>query len=86
MSGDFVIPKLPSPGGTPYVWPALQSGNGVLQAVCDGRRRRDEARRGGEISLERGGLEMGFMGRRVVLTGRGVVWSLPWGNGFNVKP
>ncbi|KAG8779032.1 hypothetical protein FRC12_024681 [Ceratobasidium sp. 428] len=37
MSGDFVIPKLPSPGGTPYVWPALQSGNGVLQAVCDGR-------------------------------------------------
>uniref|UniRef100_A0A0W0G0I5 Uncharacterized protein n=1 Tax=Moniliophthora roreri TaxID=221103 RepID=A0A0W0G0I5_MONRR len=23
--------------GTPYVWPALQSNNGVLQAVCDGR-------------------------------------------------
>ncbi|EUC60675.1 hypothetical protein RSOL_359560 [Rhizoctonia solani AG-3 Rhs1AP] len=37
LSGDFVIPKLPSPGGTPYVWPALQSSNGVLQAVCDGR-------------------------------------------------
>ena len=23
--------------GTPYVWPGLQSNNGVLQAVCDGR-------------------------------------------------
>ena len=23
--------------GTPYVWPGLQSGNGVLQAVADGR-------------------------------------------------
>ncbi|KAG8728272.1 hypothetical protein FRC12_021881 [Ceratobasidium sp. 428] len=53
MSGDFVIPKLPSPGGTPYVWPALQSGNGVLQAVCDGRRRRDEAKRGGVEVVER---------------------------------
>ncbi|KAF8687079.1 hypothetical protein RHS03_10000, partial [Rhizoctonia solani] len=38
LSGDFVIPKLPSAGGTPYVWPALQSSNGVLQAVCDGRK------------------------------------------------
>jgi hypothetical protein len=37
LSGDFVIPKLPSTGGTPYVWPALQSSKGVLQAVCDGR-------------------------------------------------
>ncbi|KAI3602623.1 hypothetical protein WG66_009348 [Moniliophthora roreri] len=37
LSGDMVIPKLPNPGGTPYVWPALQSNNGVLQAVCDGR-------------------------------------------------
>ena len=37
LSGDFVIPKLPKSGGTPYVWPALQSGNGVLQAVADGR-------------------------------------------------
>ncbi|CEL62257.1 hypothetical protein RSOLAG1IB_12530 [Rhizoctonia solani AG-1 IB] len=38
LSGDFVIPKLPSTGGTPYVWPALQSSKGVLQAVCDGRK------------------------------------------------
>ncbi|CAE6455584.1 unnamed protein product [Rhizoctonia solani] len=38
LSGDFVIPKLPPSGGTPYVWPALQSSNGVLQAVCDGRK------------------------------------------------
>ncbi|KAK7026877.1 hypothetical protein VNI00_015419 [Paramarasmius palmivorus] len=37
LSGDMVIPKLPNSGGTPYVWPALQSDNGVLQAVCDGR-------------------------------------------------
>ncbi|KAJ8082878.1 hypothetical protein PM082_008735 [Marasmius tenuissimus] len=37
MSGDFVVPKLPNTGGTPYVWPGLQSNNGVLQAVCDGR-------------------------------------------------
>lgn len=37
MSGDMVVPNLPSPGGTPYVWPGLQDGNGVLQAVLDGR-------------------------------------------------
>ncbi|KAG6855752.1 hypothetical protein H0H87_011313 [Tephrocybe sp. NHM501043] len=37
MSGDMVVPKLPQAGGTPYVWPGLQSGNGVLQAVLDGR-------------------------------------------------
>ncbi|TFK38143.1 hypothetical protein BDQ12DRAFT_606567 [Crucibulum laeve] len=37
MSGDLVVPKLPQAGGTPYVWPGLQSGNGVLQAVLDGR-------------------------------------------------
>ncbi|ESK95451.1 hypothetical protein Moror_12769 [Moniliophthora roreri MCA 2997] len=37
LSGDMVIPKLPNPGGIPYVWPALQSNHGVLQAVCDGR-------------------------------------------------
>ncbi|KAL1713087.1 hypothetical protein EV715DRAFT_258825 [Schizophyllum commune] len=36
LSGDMVVPGIPS-GGTPYVWPALQSDNGVLQAVCDGR-------------------------------------------------
>ncbi|PVF97569.1 hypothetical protein CPB86DRAFT_419845 [Serendipita vermifera] len=38
MSGDFVVPALPPSGGTPYVWPGLQSGKGVLQAVCDGRK------------------------------------------------
>ncbi|EEB96370.1 hypothetical protein MPER_04507 [Moniliophthora perniciosa FA553] len=38
LSGDMVIPKLPNAGRTPYVWPALQSNNGVLQAVCDGRK------------------------------------------------
>ncbi|THV01891.1 hypothetical protein K435DRAFT_750017 [Dendrothele bispora CBS 962.96] len=37
MSGDMIVPKLPQPGGTPYVWPGVQSGNGVLQAVLDGR-------------------------------------------------
>ncbi|PFH49913.1 hypothetical protein AMATHDRAFT_194124 [Amanita thiersii Skay4041] len=37
MSGDMIVPKLPQPGGTPYVWPGLQSSNGVLQAVLDGR-------------------------------------------------
>lgn len=37
MSGDMVVPKLPNPGGTPYVWPGVQSNNGVLQAVLDGR-------------------------------------------------
>ncbi|KAF9457732.1 hypothetical protein BDZ94DRAFT_191699 [Collybia nuda] len=37
MSGDMVVPRLPQAGGTPYVWPGLQSGNGVLQAVLDGR-------------------------------------------------
>ncbi|KAG8753920.1 hypothetical protein FRC14_005623 [Serendipita sp. 396] len=38
LSGDLVVPKLPQAGGTPYVWPGLQSGNGVLQAVLDGRK------------------------------------------------
>ncbi|KAK7462955.1 hypothetical protein VKT23_007536 [Stygiomarasmius scandens] len=37
MSGDMIVPNLPQPGGTPYVWPGVQSGNGVLQAVLDGR-------------------------------------------------
>ncbi|KAJ7598788.1 hypothetical protein C8J56DRAFT_173957 [Mycena floridula] len=37
MSGDMVVPKLPQAGGTPYVWPGVQSSNGVLQAVLDGR-------------------------------------------------
>ncbi|KAK0222419.1 hypothetical protein EDD85DRAFT_255011 [Armillaria nabsnona] len=37
MSGDMLVPDLPTPGGTPYVWPGLQSNNGVLQAVLDGR-------------------------------------------------
>ncbi|KII91339.1 hypothetical protein PLICRDRAFT_504423 [Plicaturopsis crispa FD-325 SS-3] len=37
MSGDMVVPGLPDAGGTPYVWPGVQSGNGVLQAVLDGR-------------------------------------------------
>jgi len=38
FSGDMVVPSLPPPGGTPYVWPGLQPGNaGVLQAVLDGR-------------------------------------------------
>ncbi|KAF9078802.1 hypothetical protein BDP27DRAFT_1310194 [Rhodocollybia butyracea] len=36
MSGDMIVPELPTPGGTPYVWPGVQSGNGVLQAVLDG--------------------------------------------------
>ncbi|KAJ3867435.1 hypothetical protein EV359DRAFT_78593 [Lentinula novae-zelandiae] len=36
MSGDMIVPDLPTPGGTPYVWPGVQSGNGVLQAVLDG--------------------------------------------------
>lgn len=37
MSGDMIVPSLPPSGGTPYVWPGLQSNNGVLQAVLDGR-------------------------------------------------
>ncbi|KIK68558.1 hypothetical protein GYMLUDRAFT_154392 [Collybiopsis luxurians FD-317 M1] len=37
MSGTMIVPDLPTPGGTPYVWPGVQSGNGVLQAVLDGR-------------------------------------------------
>ena len=37
MEGDLVVPNLPPSGGTPYVWPGLQSGKGVLQAVLDGR-------------------------------------------------
>lgn len=53
MSGDMTVPGLPTPGGkfihiastryelkilgTPYVWPGIQSDNGVLQAVLDGR-------------------------------------------------
>jgi len=37
MSGDMTVPSLPTPGGTPYVWPGVQSDNGVLQAVLDGR-------------------------------------------------
>ncbi|KAL1746764.1 hypothetical protein HDZ31DRAFT_72721 [Schizophyllum fasciatum] len=63
LSGDMVIPGLPPSGGTPYVWPALQSNNGVLQAVCDGR-------------TGSWWIGDGFYGSP----------SLPWGNGFNVKP
>ena len=38
FSGDMIVPNLPAPGGTPYVWPGLQPGStGVLQAVLDGR-------------------------------------------------
>ena len=38
LSGDMLVPSLPPPGGTPYVWPGLQPGTaGVLQAVLDGR-------------------------------------------------
>ncbi|KAF9020359.1 hypothetical protein BDZ89DRAFT_1203621 [Hymenopellis radicata] len=37
MSGDMIVPNLPQAGGTPYVWPGVQSNNGVLQAVLDGR-------------------------------------------------
>ncbi|KAI5122255.1 hypothetical protein M0805_007120 [Coniferiporia weirii] len=38
MSGDMVVPDVPNPPGTPYVWPGLQPGStGVLQAVLDGR-------------------------------------------------
>ena len=38
FSGDMIVPDLPAPGGTPYVWPGLQPGTtGVLQAVLDGR-------------------------------------------------
>lgn len=37
LSGDMVVPNVPAAGGTPYVWPGVQSSNGVLQAVLDGR-------------------------------------------------
>jgi len=38
MSGDMIVPEVPNPPGTPYVWPGLQPGStGVLQAVLDGR-------------------------------------------------
>ena len=38
MSGDLIVRNVPSPQGTPYVWPGLQPGStGVLQAVLDGR-------------------------------------------------
>lgn len=38
MSGDMIVPNVPNPPGTPYVWPGLQPGStGVLQAVLDGR-------------------------------------------------
>lgn len=38
FSGDMVVPNVPNPPGTPYVWPGLQPGStGVLQAVLDGR-------------------------------------------------
>jgi len=40
ISGQLVVPKNPGSSGaigTPYVWPGLQNGNGVFQAVCDGR-------------------------------------------------
>jgi hypothetical protein len=37
MSGDMIVPDTPNSGGTPYVWPGIQDGNGVLQAVLDGR-------------------------------------------------
>ncbi|KAH8113066.1 hypothetical protein DFH11DRAFT_359482 [Phellopilus nigrolimitatus] len=38
LSGDMIVPNVPNPPGTPYVWPGLQPGStGVLQAVLDGR-------------------------------------------------
>ncbi|KIY47482.1 hypothetical protein FISHEDRAFT_59601 [Fistulina hepatica ATCC 64428] len=36
MSGDMLVPDLPTPGGTPYVWPGIQGDDGVFQAVLDG--------------------------------------------------